>query len=121
MTVQKNTQVGVSKNKEVIVVTWAAMATGDTGEPVSLAEYGDKTFQVTGTFGGASLNMEGSNDLVTWSPLSNRQGTAMAFTVAGMNTSQDRPAYVRPNCVGGAASGMIVTVCCHRSDIAQGG
>lgn len=110
------------KSGEVVQVTWTGLtqATLDTGSPISLAEYSDKTFQTFGTFGGSgALLIEGSNDGgTTWAPLSNRQGTAMSFTAAGMNTSQDRPILVRPRVTGGdGTTSLTVAAACHRADL----
>ena len=117
MAVKGNTRAPASKSNESIVVTWSAMATGDTGEPVSLAEYGDRTFQVGGTIGGATLTIEGSNDGTTWNTLNDCQGVALALTTAAIKMCRERPMYVRPNCSGGAGVAIVVTACVHRRDL----
>lgn len=102
-----------------ITVSWA-LANGDTGQPVELAGWSEKTFQVAGTFGAAgSVAVEGSNELVAtnYGALANRQGTPMAFTTAGLNTSQDRPRWVRPNCTAGdGTTALVCTLIAHRFD-----
>lgn len=95
---------------------------GDVGEPLSLAQFSDKTFIVSGSFTGApTVIIEGSNDATAptnWVQLTNRQGTPMSFTALGMNTSQDRPIWVRPRLTAGAGgAAILVQVACHRSDI----
>ena len=111
----------LSPNNEVITATWAALtfAGSDVGAPLRLACYGDKTFQVFGTLGvGGSVVIEGSNDTFNWAPLSNRQGTAMAFTAGGFNTSQDKPVYVRPRITAGDGTTSLTIVCAaHRTDM----
>ena len=114
----------VTVDDSVIVVSWAALATnGDLGDTQSFAQFSDKTFIVSGSFTGApTVVIEGSNDGTNWQPLSNRQGTAMSFTAAGMNTSQDRPVYVRPRVsAGGGGASVLVTVACHRTDLPGNG
>lgn len=104
----------------VVVVSWAVLATlGDVGDAQSYSSFGDKTFIVSGTFAGApTVLIEGSNDNVNWVTLSNRQGTAMTFTAAGMNTSQDKPIWVRPRVTAGAGGASItVQAACHHTDI----
>lgn len=109
----------------VITVTWPTLTFSgtDVGAPISLAEYSDKTFQVFGTLGAAgAVLMEGSNDGVNWSSLSNRQGTAMSFTALGMNTSQDKPLFVRPRVTAGdGTTSLTVVACCHRADLGAAG
>ena len=110
----------VSVDDSVVTLSWAGLAaSGDVGDAQSFAAYGDKTFIVTGTFTGVpTVVIEGSNDGVNWVTLSNRQGTAMTFTAAGMNTSQDKPIYVRPRMTAGVGGAVIAVTCaCHRSDL----
>jgi len=108
------------RGEQALTVTWAGLtqASLDTGDISCFADYGDKTFQVIGTLGVAgSVLIEGSNDGVNFSPLSNRQGTAMSFTAIGMNTSQDKPMFVRPRVTAGdGTTSLTVIVACHRSD-----
>ena len=52
-----------------VLATWAAMATGDVGAGVPIAYAADLTGQVTGTFGGATITWQGSNDNTNWHPL----------------------------------------------------
>lgn len=105
----------------VIAITWAGLtfASTDSGDPISLSEFSDKTFQVFGTLGaGGALLIEGSNDGTNWVPLSNRQGTSMSFTTLAMNTSQDRPVWVRPRVTAGdGTTSLTVIVACHRTDL----
>lgn len=119
-TVKATVDWSVSNDNSVIVLTWSGMAaSGDVGDAQSFAAYSDKTFIVTGTFTGTpTVAIEGSNDGTNWVTLSNRQGTAMTFTAAGMNTSQDRPVYVRPRMTAGSGGASVaVSVACHRVDL----
>lgn len=114
------TQTTPTFDGSVVVLTWTGLATsGDVGDAQSYANFADKTFIVAGTFTGApTVAIEGSNDGTNWVTLSNRQGTAMTFTAAGMNTSQDKPVYVRPRLTAGAGgASVIVQVACHHTDI----
>lgn len=113
----------VAKDGSVILITWSglAQATLDDGTPVQESWRGEKTFQVFGTFGASgSVVIEGSNDGVNWSPLSNRQGTNMTFTTPGFNRSQDQPVWVRPRVTNGdGTTNLTVSVACHRTDLAE--
>ena len=113
----------VSKDGSVNLVTWAGLtnATSDAGSAIMEAWRGEKTFQVIGTFGvGGSLVVEGSNNGTDWSPLSIRQGTAMSFTAAGFNRSQDQPIFVRPRVTAGdGTTNLTVIAACHRTDLAE--
>jgi hypothetical protein len=92
-------------NSQGITVTWSGMNTGDTGGPVDFVNFTNKTFQCTGTTI-TTVNIEGSNDVVdppvNFSTLNNINGTALAFTAAGIRRSDDTPRRVRPNVVSGS-------------------
>ena len=120
MTTINATQTTPSFDGSVVMVSWAGLAaSGDVGDAQSYSSYGDKTFVVSGTFTGSpTVLIEGSNDAVNWVTLSNRQGTAMTFTASAMNTSQDKPIYVRPRMTAGSGGANItVQAACHHSDI----
>lgn len=100
----------------VRIATWSAGATGDSGTAVELPEWSDNCVQVTGTFGGATVTVEGSNDGSTWATLNNAQGTAISLTAAGLKQIVERPRYIRPTVTGGAASAMVVTLVMRRAN-----
>ena len=120
-TIQHKLNKDVVRGEQVVVATWPTLTNSgaDVGAALCLADYGDKTFQVFGTLGAAgAVAIEGSNDGVNWCAISNRQGTAMSFTALSMNTSQDRPAFVRPRITAGdGTTSLTVTCAAHRSDL----
>lgn len=65
---------------------WEALTTADhTGTGVSLPGATERTVQAFGTWGGATLSIEGSMDGgTTWSILKNRAGTAVSLTADGV-------------------------------------
>jgi len=94
-----------------VLVTWDAMATGDVGLAFNLGYAADLTFQVTGTFGGATVTFQGSNDGTNWHPLTQRGSTTnMAYTAAANHICQEMPAFVRPTVTAGAGSGLKVVL-----------
>lgn len=118
----------VSPDNATIIVTWTGLtfATTDVGDPVQLAAWSEKTFQAFGTWGaGGNVVIEGSNEPsnpTNWSPISNRQGTT-PFNLASatsINTSQDRPIWVRPRVTAGdGTTNVSVIVACHRFNISE--
>lgn len=92
-------------DRKTVLVFWENLGQGDQGNGVLLGSLSDKTVQVTGDFSGvAILNMEGSMDNATWAPLTDAQGTAIAFGSAGMEIILENPLYVRPNVGAGDGS-----------------
>lgn len=87
--------------------TWATMVQGDDGDPIpidTLVQYLDRTFQVTGTFGGASLVIEGTNDGTNWATLSDPNGVALSITSAGIYQVIQVTLKMRPRVSGGGGS-----------------
>lgn len=89
-------------NSRTMVSRWALLANGDDGLPASFSQYADKSVQVTGTFGLAgTLRFEGSNDGVTYAPLTDPQGNALDFTSAKIKAVTEATAFFRPRVTGG--------------------
>ena len=87
-----------------VLATWADLATGDVGGGVPIAYAADLTGQVTGTFGGATITWQGSNDNTNWHPMTQKSGTGnMAFTAAAVHTANENPAWIRPEVTGGTS------------------
>jgi hypothetical protein len=95
--------------------TWI-MATGDTGEAVSIPGAADKTVQYTGTFSGSTLIIEGSLaalDTGTYATLTDPQGNAISVTAAGLEAITEQTTWVRPRITGGTATAITITLLCR--------
>lgn len=104
MATVKATTVKLLKN--VVRVVWANITnTDNVGSGEGLAQYPDKSVQVFGTFGGATLAIEGSNDGgTTWGAVHDGQGNAVSFTAAGIEAIAENVDQVRPSLTGGAGT-----------------
>lgn len=81
----------------VVIYTWAALAQGDDGAPVSGPGWADRSFQVEGTFGaGGTVVIEGSNDGTNYRTLNDPFGNPMSITAAGLYQLTQDSLYVRP-------------------------
>lgn len=89
------------------IVTWSPLATGDTGEPLQGVGLSDRSVQFTGTFGGATVVLEGSNDGINYVTLTDPAGVALSFTSAGLKQLLQITRYMRPSVSGGAAVAII--------------
>ena len=101
----------------VVLYTWSLTTANPDGAPISAVEWADRTWQVTGTFGGATLQPQGSNDGVNWFPLSNAAGgAAVSLTVASGVATIELPRYVRPNLTTvGVGAVLTATLCARRA------
>lgn len=88
--------------------TWNGLTTGDTGAPIKMVQANDRSVQVTGTFGAATVTIQGSNDGTNWFTLNSPQGTAMNFTAAGLLAVQEHVNYLRPIVVGGTTPSIVI-------------
>lgn len=99
------------------VITWTGLLNGDTGLPVDMNAFGDRSIQVTGTFGaGGSVRPEGSNDGTNYVQLRDPTSTAMALTAADLKQILECSNFVRPNVTAGdGTTSLTVTIFCRRS------
>lgn len=105
-------------------VAWTGGATADGAAlGVEMPEHADNCVQATGTIGGATLTIEGSNDSTNgsdgnWETLNNAQGSALSFTSLTSTIKQivERPRWIRPKLTGGTATGIAVTLIMRRAN-----
>lgn len=106
---------GVNGGVDGIRVAWGAAGDSDTFAPVMLPEWADKSIQVEGTFGGATLKLNGSNDSTTGSDgnfeqLNDAFGTAIGLTAKGIKQVTESTVWVQPGTSGGTGSSLTVTM-----------
>lgn len=95
------------------VATWPSMAQGDSGDPLPFSQYADKSVQVAGTFGGATLRVEGSNDGTNWATLTDPQGNDLLITSAKIEMVTEATLWVRPVVVSGdGTTSLTVSMLC---------
>jgi hypothetical protein len=84
-------------------VTWTGLLQGDDGSWFDAGVFADQTFQVTGTFGGATVAIQGSNEPTpsTGFTLTDQAGLGLSWTAAGGKVSAEAPRWVRPLVTGG--------------------
>lgn len=85
---------------------WTGVTENDTGEAIQIdGDVVDMAFQVTGTFGGATGILQGSDDGgTTWHTLTDITGAAIAKTTAGRADVASRALLYRPVPSGGSST-----------------
>jgi hypothetical protein len=78
-------------------------------------EYANKSVQVVGTFGTATIIIQGSNDGTNWVTLSDPQGTAISKTAAFIEQILENTRFVRPLVSTGAGADLDVFFVAQRS------
>ena len=102
---------------DVVVTTWAPLAADDAGGEVRLAVYSDRSIQVAGEFGGASVTVAGSNDGIEWHALSGTDGAPLVFTSGGLRAIVELPVFIKPRVFGGDGSTSLRVVMSGRKSI----
>lgn len=93
-----------SQWRGIFLVKWEALqVAGDTGAPFACPNYPIKSIQIVGTFGGATVTMQGSNiiDSPVYASLTYDGSNAIALSSAGMKKIWENTYWVRPILSGG--------------------
>lgn len=93
-------------------VVWANLAPGDTGDAYLVRDrYGFVgSVQISGTFGGATVALEQSNDGTNWFAAVDPLGAAISATTAEISEMSLAAAYLRPTITGGTGSAVNVII-----------
>ena len=89
---------------------WTGLTEADTGSAATSQMSGDKTVQVSGTFGGGTVILEGSLDGTNYYTLSDPQGSALTFTSAGIKTVLEAVLFARPRVTAGTSVSLTVVL-----------
>lgn len=102
----------VSGQGDYALFTWTLTTADHTGDAVTgMEDYADMTVQVLGTFGGATVALEGSLDGgATYAPLTDPQGNAISKTAAALEgVSEAVPRFrARLSAVGAGATITVI-------------
>lgn len=108
----------ITVTHNAIVLRWAHLTAAESvGADISetLAEYCDRTVQVTGTFGPATMHWQGSNDGINYAVLTDIQGNAISKTTASLEQSVELTLVARPVLTGAdGTTDLTVTVIARR-------
>lgn len=95
----------------IVRFSWTSLAQNDSGGEVTWLQYADRSVQVSGTFGGATVVIEGSNDGTNWATLTDPQGNALNITSAKIEQVMEICLHVRPRVSGGdGTTALAVTI-----------
>jgi hypothetical protein len=104
----------------IVTASWINMGNADTGLPVALTDFADRSIQVSGTMGAATVTIQGSNDIVNfnagnfgampWNTMRDPQGVALTFTTADIKQMLEMSMFVRVITTGGTGSAITVTM-----------
>lgn len=107
-------------SETLAMASWR-LTNADTGMPVTLADWADKSIQVSGTFGGATVTIEGSNDGTNFTPLKDPSGALLAITAPSIRQVQEFTFYLRASSAGGTGTDVTVTLAGRKDNPKAGG
>lgn len=91
-----------------LVYTWE-LTEADEAAPIEVVDFADRSVQITGTFGGGNIRIEGSNDSgVNFSVLTDTQGNDLNIGTAKIEMITEVTQLLRPRVTAG--SGVSVKV-----------
>jgi hypothetical protein len=93
-----------------LLVTWTPVTQADTCNPVSFPDHPDKSLQCSGTFGSASVALNGSNDGTNYAGLNSPNSTVIAITAAGVKSVLENTLYVQPVATGGSGQTLAINM-----------
>jgi len=94
----------IDGNHNFLMVSWIDMANGDEGEPFILSQYADRSVQAVGTFSGADITIQGSNDTITYATLSDPIGDPLLMSLAQIKQVLEVSATIKPVVANGDGS-----------------
>lgn len=94
------------------VISWSGIATGDTINSIDMGKLGLPAIfsaaQISGTFGGATVGLSGSNDDTTFVPLKDTGGSQIGATNDVIADVSAASQYLKPEIAGGTGDAVDV-------------
>lgn len=101
----------LATHNQLQLAQWAALAAGETGDAATLiGGFPDRSFQIAGSFFGATVTCEGSNDGTNYATLKDVFGNDVSFTAAGIKQVLEATYYVRAKVAGGDSGGTTALI-----------
>ncbi len=89
---------------------WLNVTEGDTPQPVECPAVADKSVEISGTFGGGAVSLQGSNGGSVYSALTDFDGSAITLSAAGLKPVRENPRFLKPNTPSGVSVSLNIYV-----------
>lgn len=105
----------VGFNREIVsggkghVYSWL-LGVSDDGVPIEVVNFADRSVQVEGSFGGASVSIEGSNDGLNYRTLTDPQGNDLLISTAKIEMITEVTRFLRPRVISGTTTSLTVSL-----------
>jgi hypothetical protein len=95
------------------MASWT-FTSNETGLPFEMPGASDRSVQLTGTFNGATVLIEGSNDGTNYATLTDQAAGALSFTAAGLALVLQPTRYIRARVSAGSVTSVVITLLANR-------
>lgn len=110
------TDISDRANGSTFLVQWTPVTEADTCNPVSFPMHSDKSIHVSGTFGGATVVLQGSNNSgTTYVGLRDPSSTAISMTADTIKAVLENTQLVKPSASGGSSQSLTISMLFHLS------
>lgn len=101
----------ITEFHDYVKYVWTAVTENDVASAVGVnAQYQDRSVQIVGTFGGATVLFQQSADGTNYKTCTDPQGNAISKTSADMEQISEAAAFVKPSISGGTAQSLTITL-----------
>lgn len=97
----------ITETNDTVTLRWEKLEAGQDGGSIPQVRTGSRVVQVFGTFGGATLLVEGSVDQENWFQLRDPTGLPLRFTSPDGKAILESPPYLRARVLSGDTSTSI--------------
>lgn len=104
------TDVSPNGDGSAMQAVWAAATEADTFAAIKMAGFSARSISIQGTFGSATVVLNGSIDGTNYSGLSNAAGVAISKTSAAVVGVFEATLYYQPAASGGSSQSLTVSM-----------
>lgn len=102
--------VSFKQDGSAMLAVWASATEADTFAAVKMPEYVQRTVSIQGTFGGATVVVNGSIDGTNYTGLTNPAGVAISKTSAAVVGVFESTQYYQPAASGGTGQVLVLSM-----------
>lgn len=95
------TDISFKGDGSALTVSWTPVTSADSFQLVKYPEHTVRSIQVEGTFGSATVVLNGCNDNANFHGLNSVNGSAISLTSAGLKNIFENCPYLQPAASGG--------------------
>jgi hypothetical protein len=110
--------VSMKGDGSAMLYTWTPVTEADTCAAAQLPQFNDKSIHVSGTFGGSSTAVQGSNSITgaTFAALHSPDSVAIALTADSIKAVLENTYLIKPVPTGGSSQSLTINLLARLSN-----